>query len=148
MQVWNVLHVARWKYRTQKLPKIRHLCTITQLCRAVFKTARQSCVFITKARINNRKKPVKQQYLPHMSSQYGELRPTSSRDPLASLGDPSKFQRVLRLGSITAWHSSSGRQPNFAALIRGRHLHSEGRPSCWALAHILVFVYFVGGWWR
>ena len=34
--------------------------------------------------------------------------------------------------------SSSGRQPNFAALNRGRHLCSAGRPSRWALAHILV----------
>ena len=34
--------------------------------------------------------------------------------------------------------SSSGRQPNFASLNRGRHLCSAGRPSYWALAHILV----------
>ena len=57
---------------------------------------------------------------------------------LASLGHPCKFQRVSRLGSVTARHSSSGRQPNFAALNRGRHLYSAGRPSRWALAHILV----------
>jgi len=29
-----------------------------------------------------------------------------------SLGHPCKFQRVSRLGSVTAWHPSSGRQPN------------------------------------
>jgi len=34
--------------------------------------------------------------------------------------------------------SSSGRQPNIAALNRGRHLCLAGRPSGWALAHILV----------
>jgi len=34
--------------------------------------------------------------------------------------------------------SSSGPQLNFAALNRGRHLCSAGRPSRWALAHILV----------
>jgi len=33
---------------------------------------------------------------------------------------------------------SSGRQPDFAALNRGRHLCLAGRPSGWALAHILV----------
>jgi len=27
------------------------------------------------------------------------------------------------IGSVTAWHSSSGRQPNFAALSRGHHLY-------------------------
>ena len=47
-------------------------------------------------------------------------------------------KRVSRLGSVTARHSSSGRQPKFAALNRGRHLHSAGRPSRWALDHILV----------
>jgi len=35
MQVWNALHTARWKYRTQKSQKNRHLGTIAQLCRAV-----------------------------------------------------------------------------------------------------------------
>jgi len=42
------------------------------------------------------------------------------------------------IGSVTARHSSSGRQPNFAAFSRGRHLYSAGRPSRWASAHILV----------
>jgi len=47
--------------------------------------------------------------------------------------------------SVTAQHCSSGRQPNFAALSRGRHLYLAGRPSRWALAHILVllFIYIV-----
>jgi len=39
--------------------------------------------------------------------------------------------------------SSIGRQLNFVALNRGRHLCSAGRPSRWALAHILVGYYFV-----
>ena len=32
--------------------------------------------------------------------------------------------KVSRRDSITARHSSSGRQPHFAALDRGRHLYS------------------------
>jgi len=59
------------------------------------------------------------------------------------VGHPSEFQRVSHLGSVTARHSSSGRQPNFAALNRGRHLYSTGRPSRWALAHILVTATFI-----
>jgi len=48
--------------------KIRRLGTIAQLCRAI----------ATKVCIDNRKKKlVKQQYLPHMAPQYGELRPTN-----------------------------------------------------------------------
>ena len=42
------------------------------------RTTLSGYIFATKARIDNPKKLVKQQYLPHMSSQYGELRPTNS----------------------------------------------------------------------
>jgi len=83
-------------------------------------------------------KIVKQQYLSHSSSQYGELRPTNGWDRFVSLEHPSKFQRISRLGSVTAQHCSSRRQPNFVSLNRGRHLYSAGRPSRWALAHSLV----------
>jgi len=128
-----VLHVARWKCRTQKIaknsPSGHHRTTLS------------GYIFTTKACIDNWKKLVKQQYLFHMSSQYGELQPTSGWDLLSSLGHPSKFQRVSHLGSVTARHYSSGRQPNFAALNRGRHLYSAWRPSRWALAHISSFVY-------
>ena len=44
---------------------------------------------------------------------------------------------LSNIDSVIAWQSSR-RQPNFAALSAGRHLYSAGRPSCWALAHILV----------
>jgi len=45
------------------------------------------------------------------------------------------------IGSVTARHSSSGRQRNFVALSRGRRLYSAGQQSCWTLAHILVFFF-------
>jgi len=130
MQVWNVLHAARWKYRTQKIAKNRHLGTIAQMCRAISSQLRHISTI--------GKKLVKQQYVLQMSSQYGELRPTNGWDRFGSLGHSSKFQRVSRLGSITARQWNSERQPNFAALNSGPHLSSEGRPSRWALAHILV----------
>ena len=130
MQVWNVLRVARWKYRTQKScqkSQSRHHCTTLS-----------GYIFATKAHIDNQKNFIKQQYLLLMSPQYGELRPTSGWDRSDSLGHPCKFQRVSPLGSVTARHCSSGRQPKFAASNRGRQLRSAGRPSGWALAHILV----------
>ena len=49
----------------------------------------------------------------------------------------------IGLGSLPARQSGSGRQPNFAALNRGRHLCSAGRPSRWALSHILVLSFFL-----
>ena len=129
MQVWNVLHVAGWKYRTQKWrkksPSGHHPTTLS------------GYIFATEACIDNRRKTIKQQYLLHMSSQSGELRRTSGWDPFGSLGQPSYFQRLPRLGSVTARHLVAlGRQPNYAALNRARHLCPAGRPSRWALAHI------------
>ena len=35
MQVWNVLHAARWKCRMQNIAKNRHLGTIAQICWAI-----------------------------------------------------------------------------------------------------------------
>jgi len=67
--------------------------------------------------------------------------PLAAEIVFVSLGHPCKFQRVSCLGSITAWHSSSGRQPNFAALNRARHLYSTGWPSRWALAHISSYFF-------
>jgi len=123
-----VLHAARWKYRTQKSrqksPSGHHRTTLS------------GYIFATKASIDNRKKLVKQQYVLHMCPQYGQFRPTSGWDRFTSLGHPCIFQRLSRLGSVTARQSSSKRQPNFAALNRGRHLCSAGRPSRWTLAHI------------
>ena len=113
----------------KKVAKNHHLGTIVQLCRAMSSQLRH---------VSTIGKKFKQQCVLHMFWQYGELRPTNGWDLLASLGHPCKFQRVSRLGSVTVRHSSSGRQPNFAALNRGRHLYSAGRPSRWALAHILV----------
>jgi len=108
------------------------------------RTTLSGYIFATKACIDNwKKKLVKPQYLLHMSLQYGELRLTNSWDRLAGLEYPIIFRRVSRLGSITTRQSSSGRQPNFVALNRGRHLCSAGQPSCWALAHILVGCFFL-----
>jgi len=63
------------------------------------------------------KKRVKQQYLHHISIQYGERRPTNCWDRLVSFERPSKFQRVSRLGFVTAPASLNGGQPNFARCL-------------------------------
>jgi len=63
---------------TKKSPKIRHLGTIAQLCQAMSSQLRHVSTI--------GKKLVKQQYLPHMPPQYGELRLTSDCDRFVSLG--------------------------------------------------------------
>ena len=147
MQVWNVLRAARWKYRTQKVAKNRHLGTIAQLCRAISSQLRHVSTI--------GKKLVKQRYVLHTSPQYGEIRPTNGWDPSGSLRQPCKFPHGFASWQRYCTASSSGRQPNFAALNRGRHLCSAGRPSGWALAHILVYCCIVTVyanqpkiWWR
>jgi len=67
--------------------------------------------------------------------------------PLAAETDPVVWGTPQISTAFASWQrystvSSSGRQPNVAALNRGRHLRSAGRPSRWALAHILVMVYY------
>jgi len=109
MQVWNVLHTAHCKYRTQKgcktWPSVHHHTTLT------------GYIFTTKACIDSWKKLVKQQYLLHMPSQYGELRSTNGQARLVGLGHPSKFQRGLRLGFVTAATSLNGSPPNFTRCL-------------------------------
>ena len=91
------------------------------------------------------KKLVKQQYLLHMSSQYGELRPTNGWDGLTSLGHPCKFQPVSRLRSVTARHLVVGVSQT-VALNRGRHLYSPGvhHVGHWPTFLVVdVFVFFL-----
>jgi len=121
MQVWNVLHVARWEYRMQKryikLPSGHHRTTVS------------GWIFSTKACIDCRKKKfVKQQYFLHMSPQYD--RPTSGWDWFRSLGHPCKFQRVSHLGFVTATTLFTGGQPNFA--------------GCWAFAEGATYIWLGG----
>ena len=111
--------------------------TIVQLCRAISSQVRHILTI---------GKPVKQQYLPHMFPQYGELPSTNGWDLLASLGYPQQISTGFASWQRYCTASGSGRQPKFAALNRGRHLCSAGRPSRWALAHILVLCISLFGW--
>ena len=143
------------------------------------------------------KKPVKQQYLPRMSSQYGELRPSGWDRSLVWV-TPANFNGFRVLASLLQRRRSTEanqtlhdvwpspglvhymyifgnscpvtefcrvhdslcvqvlRSPLLAALLhgtlvvgvrqtaalsRGRHLCSPGRPSRWVLGHIVVFLW-------
>jgi len=111
--------------------KNRHLAIIAQLCPAISSQLKHVSTI--------GKKLVKQQYVLHKCAQYGELRPTSGWDRSGSLGDPCKFQRVSRLGSVTARHLVVGVSQTLRRWTEGATYGSTGRPSSWALAHILVF---------
>jgi len=72
----------------------RHLRTIAQLCRAVSLELKHVSTI--------GKKVVEQQYVFHMSPQYGELQRINGWHQFGSLGHPSKFQRVSHLAFVTA----------------------------------------------
>jgi len=96
------------KYRTQKSPKIPHLCTIAQLCRAVYLQQRHVSTIDKKA--------VEQQYLFHVSSQYGELGQLKPRS-VWLLWAPQQISVGSRLAVITAATSLTRCQPNFARCL-------------------------------
>jgi len=118
MQVWNVLHAARWKYRTQKWCKNRHLRTIAQLCRAISLQLRHYRQ-LEKNLLSSNISPI----CPYNMLNFGLC-----WDRFVSLGHPANFDGFRVLAALLHSHS--------AALNRRRHLYSAGRPSRWALAHI------------
>jgi len=81
-----------------------------------------------------------------MSPEYGELRPTSGWDRFISLGHPCKFQRLSRLGSVTARLSSSERPPNFAALWTEAATYVRQGEN--HVGHWPTFLVFVAIIWR
>ena len=67
-----------------------------------------------------------------MSPQYGELGPLATEIIWGTPGNFNGFRILAALlhGTLVVGVSQT------AALNRGRHLYSAGRPSRWALAHI------------
>ena len=92
-------------------------------------------IFATAARIDNRKNLSNSSMFSRCRHNIVNFGPLAAEVSSGVWGTPTNF-------NVTARQSSSERQPNFAALNRGRHLCSEGRPSGWALAHILVLLSF------
>jgi len=115
----------------KKVAKNHHLGTIGQLCRAISSQLRHVSTIEKKNMLSSNISST----CPHNMVNFG---PLVAEIVLLVWGTPANFNGFSHLGSVTARHSSSGRQPNFAVLNRRRHLYSAGRPSRWALAHILV----------
>jgi len=74
-------------------------------------------IFASKARIDNRKNLLNSNISPTCPHNMVNFVPTNGLDLLASLGHPSKFQRVSRLGFVTALTLLNGGQPNFARCL-------------------------------
>jgi len=127
-----VLHVARCKCRTQKSrqksPSGHHPTTLS------------GYIFATKACIDNRKKNLLSRNIfptcPHNMVNFGPL-----AAEIVSLvrGTPCNFNGFRVLAALLHCTLVVGVSQT-AALNRGRHLYSAGRPSRWALAHISSFL--------
>jgi len=130
MQVWNVLHAARWKCRTQKNRQKRHLLTIAQLCRAISSQLRH-VLTIGKNLLSSNISPT----CPCNTVNFGPL-----ATEIISLvrGTPANFNgfRVLAAilhGTLVVVVSQSLRRWTEGVT----YIRQAGRPSRWALAHIL-----------
>jgi len=117
-----VLHAARWKCRTQKIaknsPSGHHRTTLS------------GYIFATKARIDNRKKNL-------LNSNISPRCPHN----MANFDLLAAEIRCRVWGTLQISTGFASWQRYFAALNRGRHLCSAGRPSRWALAHVSSYYY-------
>ena len=113
----------------KKVDKNRHLGTIAQLCRAISSQLRHISTI------------EKQLLSSNMSSRCPHNMALQRLRSFRQFGHPTKCQLVFTPWQRYCTACSSGRQPNFVALNRGRHLCSARRPSRWALAHIFSFEY-------
>ena len=105
------------------------------------RTTLSGCIFAAEACIDNRKKKLSNNdtssTCPHNIVNFGLL---TAEISWRVWGTPANFNCFRVLAALLHGTLVVGRrrQPNFAALNRGRHLYSAGRPSRWALAYILV----------
>ena len=113
----------------KKVAKNRHLGTIPQLCRAISSQLRHVSTI--------GKKFVKQQWLPYMFPQLNMVNFGPLAAEILSLvrDTPGNFNGFRVLAALLHGNLVVGVSQT-AALNRGRHLYSAGRPSRWALAHI------------
>ena len=97
-----------------------------------YHTSLSGHIFASKAHINNRKKSLLSSNIcstcPHNMVNFG---------PLAAEIDTIVWATPANFNGFASWqHYCTAlqywRQPNFAALNRGCHLYSAGRPSRWA----------------
>jgi len=120
--------------------KICHLGTIVQRL--------SGYIFQNKARIGNRKKVAKQQYLFHMSAQYGELWHTSGWNLLASLGHPANLNGFRVLAALLHGTLGVGVSQTFQRWTEGvtyirQGGHRVGHCSHSSCLYFLFYQYFL-----
>jgi len=97
-------------------------------------------IFATKSRIDNRKKNLLNSNI-SSTCRYNMVNFGLLSAEIVSLvwGTPPNFNGFRVLAALLHCTLVVGVSQTFAALNRGCHSYSAGRPSRWALAHILVY---------
>jgi len=127
---WNVLHAARWKYRKQQIAK--------NSLSAHERTTFSGYVFTTKAHVDSRKKNLLNSSIsptcPYSMVKFGPL-----AAEISSLvwGTPANFNGFRVLAALVHGTVDVGVSQLCGVEQRAPPI-SAGRPSRWALAHILV----------
>jgi len=112
----------------KKSPKICHLGTIVQLCRAISSQLRHVSTIGKKILLNSNVSPT----CPYNMVNFGPLAAEIVSLVWGTPGNVNGFHVLAALlhGTLVVGVSQT------AALNRGCHLYSAGRPSRWTLAHI------------
>jgi len=131
MQVWNVLHAARWKYRTQKSPSGYRRTTLSGY---ISPQLRHVSTMGKKLVLSSNMSST----CPHNMVNCG---PLAAKIGLPVWGTTANFNGFRVLAALLHGSQVVGVSQT-AALNRGRHLCSAGRPSRWALAHISSYCLF------
>jgi len=137
MQVWNLLHAARWKYRMQKIaknsPSVHHRTTNLS-----------GFIFATKAHIDNRKKLVKQQYsfrCPHNMVNFG---PLAAEIGSGVWGTPANFKGFRVLAALLHGTPAVGVSQTLRRWTEGATYIRQGGHHVGHLhADILVFFFVI-----
>ena len=95
------------KIQDAKIAKNRNFVTIAQICRAISSQLRHASTIGKKLLSSNTSCTC-----PHKMVNFG---PLTAEIGWGVWGTPAHFNSFLRLGRVTAWHSISGRETNFAA---------------------------------
>jgi len=106
------------------------------------RTTLLGCIFATKAYIDNRKKIVNQQYLPTCLRNMVNFGPLITEIGSGVWSTHANFNGFRVLAALLHGTLVVGVSHTLRRWTRGRHLYPAGRPSHWALTHILVYAIF------
>jgi len=126
MQLWNVLHAARWKYRTQKSrqksPSGHHRTTLS------------GCSFATKARVDNWEKNLLSSNMfsrcPHSMVNFGPLRDEIG---LPVWGTPANFNEFRNLAELLHGSQVVGVRQTLRCWTEGATYVPQGRRAATTL---------------